>query len=58
MDDVRYRLGLMGITAKGSFAPIHQTLDMETYEHSKGQTYRPTDENVAARRALVNMART
>ena len=58
MDDVRYRLGLMGITAKGIAAPIHQTLDMETYEYSKGQTYRLTGGDVAARRALADMVRT
>lgn len=57
MDDVRYRLGLMGITAKGIAAPIHQTLDMEAYEYARGQTYRLTGEDVAARRALADMVR-
>ena len=57
MDDVRYRLGLMGITDKGIASPIHQSSDMETYEYAKGQTYHLTGEDVAARKALANMVR-
>lgn len=58
MDDVRYRLGLMGITAKGIAAPVHQSLDMETYEYARGQTYRLTGADVAARSALADLVRT
>lgn len=57
MEDVRYRLGLMGITTDGIAAPIHQSSDMETYEYAKGQTFHLTGEDVAARRALADMVR-
>jgi type II restriction/modification system DNA methylase subunit YeeA len=57
MDDVRYRLGLMGITDKGIASPIHQSSDMETYEYAKGQTYHLTGADVPARKALANMVR-
>lgn len=57
MDDVRYRLGLMGISAKGIAAPAHQSLDMEAYEYAKGQTFRLTGQEVAARRTLADMVR-
>ena len=57
MEDVRYRLGLMGITTDGIAAPIHQSSDMETYEYAKGQTFHLMGEDVAARRALADMVR-
>ena len=57
MQDVRYRLGLMGITEKGIADPVHQTLDMESYEYARGQTFTLHGRDVAARQHLAGMVR-
>ena len=57
MQDVRYRLGLMGITEKDIAAPVHQTLDMESYEYARGQTFSLHGREVAARQHVASMVR-
>jgi len=57
MQDVRYRLGLMGIMEKGIAAPVHQTLDMESYEYARGQTFSLHGREVAARKHVASMVR-
>ncbi len=56
MQDVRYRLGLMGITDKGIARPLHSTPDMEEYEYARGQSFRLFGADVAARGQLADMA--
>lgn len=57
MKDVAYRLGLMGITAKGTAQPSVRQPGMEAYEYAKGEQFKLFGADVDARRHLAEQAR-
>lgn len=57
MKDVAYRLGLMGITAKGIQPPAVRQPGMEAFEYAKGEQFKLFGADVDARRHLAEEAR-
>ena len=56
MKDVAYRLGLMGITAKGILQPTVRQPGMEAYEYAKGEQFKIFGGDIDARRHLAEEA--